>query len=129
MVDFMLTSTSSESRFTGTFVSIDLIGTKAIVRTWIWIAVIDIDFTTVPTPSRVTNALVGKETIHTKAIDTRRSGTKVYLVLASFSRESRWTITLEVIHQIGAVGAKKTGFLCAVVDVAFTIPSRPSWWT
>lgn len=71
---------------------------------WIAQALVNVHVTLLACPAWVTDASVIEESINTYPVATGVVLAHVYFDMTPLSGESRWTMALEIMNEIGAVG-------------------------
>lgn len=125
-IDGMLASTADKTCLTDTFEAIDRINAFAIIFARIGRTVVQIELTFSSTPTRVTNAFVMEESVHTNTVNTGTVSTQINLLMTSFASETERTLALEVIDQISTFSAQKTRLFSTIININVAVPTGPT---
>ena len=123
----MLTTLASVARLADAGVAVDIVSAESIVLTRIAGAVINIDVAVQPSPSWLADTLVSEQLVHAFSPDAGVGITEVHLLLTSLASKASGTVAAEVVDQVSAVGAQKTGLLQTVVNIILAVSSLPSF--
>ena len=117
VVDAVLTALACELGLADTAEVADHVDALARVLAGVSGTLVDVDVTVLSGPALLAHTLKVEETVDADAVEAGLRRAQVHFRLAPLAGEAARTCTGEVVDEVGAVGAKQTWQLRAVVDV------------
>ena len=115
-----------EAWLTDTGKAVHLVNAGPTVLAGIDATVVNIDITVGASPAGLARALIPEQPIDADTPDTGFAGTKVHLLLATFSGKAIRTVASKVMDQVSAVASKQAGLFSAVINVDLAERALPA---